>query len=129
MGFFAFFCAISTVKISSSKAPEAWAADYLRREWRGLDPDAAANGVSGPNGSTGSKLAKINNNNSPTGGPTTCPWTTNNCGPNDEPFGFHSGGCNAVMADGSVRFMKESIGPDVLKFSVGADDGQVVNLD
>ena len=100
-----------------------------RRVFAWADPDAAANGVSGPNGSTGSKLAKINNNNSPTGGPTTCPWTTNNCGPNDEPFGFHSGGCNAVMADGSVRFMKESIAPDVLKFAVGADDGQVVNLD
>lgn len=26
----------------ATHAPEAWAADYLRREWRGLDPDASA---------------------------------------------------------------------------------------
>ena len=39
------------------------------------------------------------------------------------------GAVNAVLADGSVRFLKESITPDVLKFAVGADDGQVVNLD
>ena len=26
----------------ATRAPEAWAADYLRREWRGLDPDASA---------------------------------------------------------------------------------------
>lgn len=26
----------------TTRAPEAWAADYLRREWRGLEPDASA---------------------------------------------------------------------------------------
>ena len=26
-----------------------------------------------------------------------CPWSLNNCGPNDEPFSFHSGGVLAVF--------------------------------
>jgi len=102
-----------------------------RRVFAWADPDAATNGVSGPNNSTvvANKQAKINNHNTPTGGPSTCTWQTNNCGPNDEPFGFHSGGCNGVMADGSVRFLKDSITPATLKFICGAEDGQIVSLD
>ena len=100
-----------------------------RRVFAWADADAAANGVSGPSNSTASKVAKINNNNSPTGGPATCLWGTNNCGPNDEPFAFHTGGCNAAMADGSVRFLRDSTDAVVLKFLVGADDGQIVNAD
>jgi hypothetical protein len=33
------------------------------------------------------------------------------------------------MADGSVRFMRESIDAATLKFICGADDGQTVNID
>ena len=47
----------------------------------------------------------LNNN----GGPATCKWSTNNCGPNDEPFSFHVGGCHALMGDGAVRFISENI--------------------
>jgi len=102
-----------------------------RRVFAWADPDAATNGVSGPNNSTvaANRRAKINNSNSPIGGPADCRWSTNNCGPNDEPFGFHSGGCNAAMADGSVRFLKDSIDPATLKFICGAEDGQITNLD
>jgi prepilin-type processing-associated H-X9-DG protein len=113
---------------SSMTSPAANA----RRVFAWADPDAATNGVSGPNNATGAasnRLAKINNFNSPTGGPTECRWQTNNCGPNDEPFGFHSGGCNGVMGDGSVRFLRDSITPATLKFICGAEDGQVTNLD
>lgn len=100
-----------------------------RRVYAWADPDAFGNGFSGPSNSTGSKVAKINNNASPVGGPTTCTWTVNNCGPNDEPFSFHTGGVTGVMGDGSVRFIRDSIDPVVLKYAIGASDGQITDLD
>jgi prepilin-type processing-associated H-X9-DG protein len=100
-----------------------------RRFFAWVDADAATNGVSGPHNSSGSRLARINNHAAPIGGPPACPWTTNNCGPNDEPFSYHTGGANAVMADGSVRFLRDSIDPGTLKFICGAEDGQTVTLD
>jgi len=100
-----------------------------RRVYAWADPDAATNGVSGPHRSLGNKTARINNNSSPIGGPAECRWSVNNCGPNDEPFSFHSGGMNACFGDGSVRFVRDSIDALVLKALVGANDGQVVNPD
>ena len=100
-----------------------------RRVYAWADPDAFANGFSGPSNSTGSKVAKINNNATPVGGPTTCSWKTNNCGPNDEPFSFHTGGVTGVMGDGSVRFIRDSIDPIVFKYAIGATDGQTTDLD
>ena len=47
------------------------------------------------------------------------------CGPNDEPFAFHPSGLNVVMADGSVRFLSESIDGVAVKWLVGARDGQL----
>jgi hypothetical protein len=94
-----------------------------RRVFAWADPDACTNGYSGPSNSTGSKLAAINQNSNPVGGPTTCLWQTNNCGPNDEPFGFHQGGVNLVMGDGGVRFMAETIDGVAVKWLVGAADG------
>ena len=38
-----------------------------------------------------------------------CPWTTQNCGANDEPFAFHPGGCHTGLLDGGVRFLNESV--------------------
>ncbi|MCU0705386.1 MAG: DUF1559 domain-containing protein [Fimbriiglobus sp.] len=100
-----------------------------RRVYAWADPDTVANGVSGPSNSAGSRVARINQNATPMGGPIECRWTVNNCGPNDEPFAFHTGGINVVMGDGSVRFVRDSITFLVLKYSVGATDGVVVNLD
>lgn len=100
-----------------------------RRVFAWADPDAATNGISGPSLAPGDKTARVNNYKTPTGGGTGCPWSDNNCGPNDEPFSFHSGGVNAVMADGSVRFVRDSITPFVLKYTSGADDGRVTSLD
>lgn len=100
-----------------------------RRVYAWADPDAVANGFSGPSNSTGSKVATFNNHPIPRGGPTACPWSVNNCGPNDEPFGFHPGGVLAGMADGSVRFVRDGINYRILKYSIGAEDGQVVSLD
>lgn len=100
-----------------------------RRMYAWADPDCVTNGFSGPSNSTGSRVAKINNYSSPLGGPAECRWTNNNCGPNDEPFGFHSGGCNAVMGDGSVRFLRDSIDAMTLKWMAGSTDGRTFNVD
>jgi prepilin-type processing-associated H-X9-DG protein len=99
-----------------------------RRVFAWADPDAATNGYSGPSNaiSPGSRLAKINNFATPIGGPAECRWSVNNCGPNDEPFAFHTGGANTGMGDGSVRFTSASIDGVVMKWMVGAADGQII---
>jgi prepilin-type processing-associated H-X9-DG protein len=89
-----------------------------RRFWRWAEPDMASGASKG-----------VNNNKTPTGGPSTCPWTNHDCGPNNEWFSFHSGGANAVMADGSVRFVRDTIDLRTA-FALGTrDGGEVVNLD
>jgi len=99
-----------------------------RRMYAWADPDAGTNGLSGPSNSLGSKTAKINNYASPLGGPAECRWSNNNCGPNDEPFAFHTGGVNVVMADGSVRFLRDSLDALTLKFLAGSQDGRTVSV-
>ncbi|MBU6275498.1 MAG: DUF1559 domain-containing protein [Planctomycetes bacterium] len=102
-----------------------------RRVYAWIDPDAATNGYSGPSNAIapGSKNAKINNYANPIGGPVECPWQTNNCGPNDEPFSFHPGGVVTVMGDASVRFVADTIDGVVMKWLVGANDGVQASLD
>jgi prepilin-type N-terminal cleavage/methylation domain-containing protein/prepilin-type processing-associated H-X9-DG protein len=100
-----------------------------RRMYAWADPDSGTNGLSGPSNSLGSRMASINNFKSPTGGPAECKWAQNNCGPNDEPFSFHTGGCNVVMGDGSVKFLSENMNAMLLKWLTGAQDGVVANLE
>jgi len=109
---------------------------------RWAEPDGS-NGVSGPpkddagttntgtaTGTAGLVISKfINQNSYPTGGTTNCPWTTNNCGPNDEPFSFHTGVCGAVFGDGHVAFISDKVGFATLKALVTADAGDVVGTD
>ncbi len=67
---------------------------------RWADP-ASGDGVSGPwaNLATtvqmGTDTRVINNNKTPRNGPTACPWTRKECGPNTEPFSYHDGGAQA----------------------------------
>jgi prepilin-type N-terminal cleavage/methylation domain-containing protein/prepilin-type processing-associated H-X9-DG protein len=108
---------------------------------RWAEPDQA-NGVSGPpfapdgttpcyesNGGTSpicDTRKPINNNASPVGGPPSCLWTTNNCGPNDEAFGYHGGGgAMAVFGDGHVQFVRDSIAMTVMRALVTPTGGEV----
>jgi prepilin-type processing-associated H-X9-DG protein len=89
------------------------------------DPDSGTNGLSGPSNALGSRVMRINNYRTPMGGPADCRWSQNNCGPNDEPFSFHTGGVNAAMGDGSVRFISDSADWRSLKAAAGSQDGVV----
>jgi prepilin-type N-terminal cleavage/methylation domain-containing protein/prepilin-type processing-associated H-X9-DG protein len=101
-----------------------------RRVGAWADPDAFGNGVSGPPAGAADITRKtINQSATPFGGPASCPWTTNNCGPNDEMFSFHTGGINVAMGDGSVRFLRESLDPLIVKAMVTATGGESVSFD
>lgn len=101
-------------------APNRWA-----------DPDNGS-GVSGPptmdpsdplyQGGKSSNV--INNNVTPNGGPSTCPWSANNCGPNDEPFSGHVGGCHLLLGDGSVRFISENTYVHIVRRLCNRRDGE-----
>jgi len=44
-------------------------------------------------------------------------------------FSAHSGGANILMGDGSVRFVKDSTHPDILRQIVTYQGKEVVNSD
>lgn len=103
-----------------------------RATWRWADPDANGSGISGPPGLTapaaGAYTGKfINQNNYPVGGygaaTANTSWSKNNVGNNDEPFSFHPGGCNAVLVDGSVRFLDDKLDSITLRRLVTRSEG------
>jgi prepilin-type N-terminal cleavage/methylation domain-containing protein/prepilin-type processing-associated H-X9-DG protein len=93
-----------------------------RAVWRWADQDAAGSGVSTPPDRCWDGRV-INNNKTPYGGRPGCSWNENNVGLNDEPFSFHPGGCNALFADGSARFLSEEIQPAVMRYLVSRAEG------
>ena len=100
---------------------------------RWAEPDTGS-GVSGPPNQTvvvsptgtttptGAGQPFINQNKAPYGGPATCLWSLNNCGPNDEPFSFHPGGVNVVMGDGSVKFLSTQTHGLVVRYMVTSNE-------
>ena len=55
-------------------------------------------------------------------------WGTNNFGPNDEPFSFHTGGAFAVFADGHIGFLNDAITPVIARGLASAAGGEVFQL-
>jgi prepilin-type N-terminal cleavage/methylation domain-containing protein/prepilin-type processing-associated H-X9-DG protein len=49
-----------------------------------------------------------------------------NCTNRDEVYAFHTGGCNALMGDGSVRFVREAVPVGVVAALVTRANGEVV---
>ncbi len=100
---------------------------------RWAEPDQG-NGVSGP--PAGDPLSPLflgrpgpylNNNATPIGGPSSCSWQNNNCGPNDEIFSFHSGGALAVFCDGHVQFLRQGIDAPTMRALCTPDGGEVLS--
>lgn len=102
-----------------------------RRVHAWADPDAFGNGLSGPPATALAYKTKVlNQSSTPLGtGPADCPWSLNNCGPNDEPFSFHLGTVQVAFGDGSVRSVRDTLDPLVVKFLASAADGQNPNVD
>jgi prepilin-type N-terminal cleavage/methylation domain-containing protein/prepilin-type processing-associated H-X9-DG protein len=92
---------------------------------------AAGFGYTGTPAAPGIAMKTINNNKTPFGGGTACPWiagittpyVNNNCGPNDEIFSFHGSGANVVFMDGHVSYLNENIDPIVMRHLVTASEG------
>ena len=93
-----------------------------RRFWRWAEPDSAI--VSS---------TVINNKATPSHENSQYPasGTThgNSAGANDEIFGFHPGGVNALFGDGSVRFLKESLNILTQRSLITPGGGEVVSAD
>lgn len=88
---------------------------------RWIDGDNG-NGVTGPP----SGVFSVINNNKGAAGAAACPYTTTNCGPNDEPFSLHTGGVHALMCDGSVRFISENTDVQVIRRASDPTDGEPI---
>jgi prepilin-type N-terminal cleavage/methylation domain-containing protein/prepilin-type processing-associated H-X9-DG protein len=122
-----------------SSATPAPGTGSLRAFWRWAEQDNAFGASGDPLATPNGPGKAINNNDTPYGGPPTCPWTTgapsgyyssaNNCGNNDEIFGFHSGGANVVFCDGHVQFLRDSIPAVTVRYLVTRDGGESIQSD
>jgi prepilin-type processing-associated H-X9-DG protein len=52
-----------------------------------------------------------------------------NCNNDSEPYSFHTGGMNVSMADGSARFISESISAATFAALVTPRGGEVIDSD
>ena len=102
-----------------------------RRDQGGLLPRPEGYGWTDPDGGAGSMDGTVKAdgtiNNKSTGAPNgTCIM---NCNNDSEPFSFHVGGMNALMADGSVRFVVENISAATFAALITRGGGDAVGSD
>ncbi|WZO99696.1 DUF1559 domain-containing protein [Isosphaeraceae bacterium EP7] len=94
----------------------------LRRFWRWAEPDGAVVSSS-----------VINNKGTPSHENTQHPQSgtsgADGAGANDEIFGFHPGGVNALMGDGSVKFLKETVNIVVQRSLITPNQGEIISAD
>jgi prepilin-type N-terminal cleavage/methylation domain-containing protein/prepilin-type processing-associated H-X9-DG protein len=79
-------------------------------------------GAAGSNGSVTNDPTNANFGNAPLPGYTSAK-TNNNCGPNDEIFGFHGNGANICYMDGHVSFLSADTSSIVVRYLVTANEG------
>jgi prepilin-type processing-associated H-X9-DG protein len=96
----------------------------FRRFWRWAEPD-------GSFGVSGGINNKFRPDHEPVAWTETGPFVAQgtNAGNNDELFSFHPGGCNVLMGDGSVRFLKDSVNLITLRGLVTLNGGEVLSSD
>jgi prepilin-type N-terminal cleavage/methylation domain-containing protein/prepilin-type processing-associated H-X9-DG protein len=92
------------------------------RFWRWADPGNAF-GTSGQPNNPGRPT------NEGTSWPSTSATAGNQAGQNEEPFGFHPGGVNALFGDGSVRFIKNTVSLAAFRAILSLNGGEVVSSD
>jgi prepilin-type N-terminal cleavage/methylation domain-containing protein/prepilin-type processing-associated H-X9-DG protein len=92
------------------------------RFWRWADPGNAF-------GTSGQPDNKGMPTNEGVFWPTTTATAGNQAGPNEEPYSFHPGGVNALFGDGSVRFVKDSVGLVALRSILSLAGGETVSSD
>ncbi len=80
------------------------------------DPDSVSGSIDGTHPVTGA----INGGSSFAGG--TCVM---NCNNDSEPYGFHTGGINVGLADGSVRFVRQGINPATWAALITRENGDI----
>jgi prepilin-type N-terminal cleavage/methylation domain-containing protein/prepilin-type processing-associated H-X9-DG protein len=93
-----------------------------RRFWRWAEADGAIVSSS-----------VINNKGTPSHETTQYPKSGTSmgdgAGANDEIYSFHPGGVNALLADGSVRFLKESLNIVTQRSLITPNGGEVISAD
>jgi prepilin-type N-terminal cleavage/methylation domain-containing protein/prepilin-type processing-associated H-X9-DG protein len=107
--------------VSGPPESDPGTAFYISGRWTAAAPYAGpfVNQNAYPVGGGGS------NPNSATG--VGCLWSVNNCGPNDEFFSPHTGGCFVGFVDGHVTFLKDDVPAATLRYLCLPDDGQSVD--
>jgi len=76
-----------------------------------------------PNNKAGALKNIVNNNSTPTGGPSDCPWSSGDCGPSGEIFSLHPSAAHVLLCDGSVQAISESIDFFTIRCLLTRDEG------
>jgi prepilin-type N-terminal cleavage/methylation domain-containing protein/prepilin-type processing-associated H-X9-DG protein len=102
-----------------------FAAGAGRRFWRWAEPHSGT----GVSGAINNKSRPAHENSEFQPYPGQLNTSANKAGNNQAIFGFHPGGANILMGDGSVRFLKDSTNVLTLRGLVSLNGGEVFSAD